>query len=248
MTEPLNDTSRAEQEAMKFKSFEEDKQLSNEWILPENPTELDLKDYEEWKKQSVRLAEEEERRKNYVRQMTDADKPMNLDEISKEGIGSTVEEKKREEISEYLEDLMLGDARIDVPVPNSAGDEVDWEWVKYCLEDNQEAHMALNQCLELVHKRVEGMEKYLGEMERPERVMQDFLLSVDGKGAWMNLQEQFDSIHNKIENMELRLDGVIKSRLATIEQNDSAIKFLIGTFNERLDKLEGKDNGVQPAE
>ena len=37
--------------------------------------------------------------------MTDADKPMNLDEISKEGIGSTVEEKKREEISEYLEDL-----------------------------------------------------------------------------------------------------------------------------------------------
>ena len=64
----------------------------------------------------------------------------------------------------------------------------------------------------------------------------------------MNLQEQFDSIHSKIENMELRLDGVIKSRLATIEQNDSAIKFLIGTFNERLDKLEGKDNGVQPAE
>ena len=50
MTEPLNDTSRAEQEAMKFKRFEEDKQLSNEWILPENPTELDLKDYEEWKK------------------------------------------------------------------------------------------------------------------------------------------------------------------------------------------------------
>ena len=97
MTEPLNDTSRAEQEAMKFKRFEQDKQLSNEWILPENPTELDLKDYEEWKKQSVRLAEEEERRKNYVRQMTDADKPMNLDEISKEGIGSTVEEKKREE-------------------------------------------------------------------------------------------------------------------------------------------------------
>ena len=158
-------------------------------------------------------------------------------------------ERKRADIARRGIFALLGNKAVEYGMRNvKAGDEVDWEWVKYCLEDNQEAHMALNQCLELVHKRVEGMEKYLGEMERPERVMQDFLLSVDGKGAWMNLQEQFDSIHNKIENMELRLDGVIKSRLATIEQNDSAIKFLIGTFNERLDKLEGKDNGVQPAE
>ena len=33
-----------------------------------------------------------------------------------------------------------------------------------------------------------------------------------------------------------------------VEQNETALKFLIGTFNERLDKLEGKTDGVQPTE
>ena len=64
----------------------------------------------------------------------------------------------------------------------------------------------------------------------------------------MTLQENFDAIHSKFDNMENRLDGVIKSRIMSIEQNNEALRYLIGTFNERIDKLEGIKDGLQSTE
>ena len=134
-------------------------------------------------------------------------------------------------------------------IPNTAeGEEMDWEWIKYCLDDNQEAHVALNQCIEVLHKRLEGMEKYLGEMERPERILQEFMISPEGKSKFMTLQENFDALHAKMESFETRLDGVIQSRVISMEQQVSGMSFLIGALNKRVDKLEGKTNGVQPTE
>ena len=144
---------------------------------------------------------------------------------------------------------MLGDARVDVPIPNTAeGEEMDWEWIKYCLDDNQEAHVAINQCIEVLHKRLEGMEKYLGEMERPERILEQFLVSTEGTDKFMTLQENFEALHNKMESFETRLDGVIHSRVIGMEQQFQGLSFLIGALNKRLDKLEGNEDGLQPTE
>ena len=125
---------------------------------------------------------------------------------------------------------------------------MDWEWIKYCFEDNQEAHVALNQCIEVLHKRLEGMEKYLGEMERPERILEQFMISPEGRSKFMTLQENFDALHTKMESFETRLDGVIHSRVISMEQQAQGLSFLIGALNKRVDKLEGKTNGVQPTE
>ena len=220
--------------------------LPNQRVLPENPTEQDLIDHREYQKY---LRQQRELMATpYERKLTDEDCPKDLD-AKPDKIGSTLDDEKREKINEFLDDLMKGDARVDIPIPNTAeGEQIDWEWVKYCFEDNQEAHMALNQCLEVLHKRLEGMEKYIGQMEQPEKVFEKFCLSPHGNKKWMTLQENFDAIHSKFDNMENRLDGVIKSRIMSIEQNNEALRYLIGTFNERIDKLEGIKDGLQSTE
>ena len=213
----------------------------------ENPTELDKQDNEEYLA-AIELAKKE-MAEPYERKLTDEDLPPDIDKIQKGGIGTAMELDKRDQIDDFLDDLMKGDARVDVPIPNSAeGEEMDWEWIKYCLDDNQEAHVALNQCIEVLHKRLEGMEKYLGEMERPERILQEFMISPEGKSKFMTLQENFDALHTKMESFETRLDGVIQSRVISMEQQVSGLSFLIGALNKRVDKLEGKTNGVQPTE
>ena len=212
-----------------------------------NPTELDKQDNEEY--QAALTMAKEEMNTPYERQLTEEDLPPDLDKIQKGGIGTAMELDKRDKIDDFLDDLMMGDARVDVPIPNTAeGEEMDWEWIKYCLDDNQEAHVALNQCIEVLHKRLEGMEKYLGEMERPERILQEFMISPEGKSKFMTLQENFDALHAKMESFEARLDGVIQSRVISMEQQVSGMSFLIGALNKRVDKLEGKTNGVQPTE
>lgn len=212
-----------------------------------NPTELDKQDNEEYLA-AMELAKKE-MKTPYERQLTEEDLPPDLDKIQKGGIGTAMELDKRDKIDEFLDDLMKGDARVDVPIPNTAdGEEMDWEWIKYCLDDNQEAHIALNQCIEVLHKRLEGMEKYLGEMERPERIMQEFMISPEGKSKFMTLQENFDALHTKMESFESRLDGVIQSRVISMEQQTQGLSFLIGALNKRVDTLEGKTDGVQPTE
>lgn len=213
----------------------------------ENPTDLDKQDDEEY--QAHLKAAKEEIETPYERQLTDEDLPPDIDEIQKGGIGTAMELDKREQIDEFLDDLMKGSARVDVPIPNSTeGDEIDWEWIKYCLDDNQEAHVALNQCIEVLHKRLEGMEKYLGEMERPERILQEFLISNEGTKQFMTLEENFNALHSKMDSFEARLDGVIQSRVIGMEQQFQGLSFLIGAINKRLDSLEGKTDGVQPTE
>ena len=213
----------------------------------ENPTELDKQDNEEYLA-AMELAKKD-MAEPYERKLTDEDLPPDIDKIQKGGIGTAMELDKRDQIDDFLDDLMKGDARVDIPIPNSAdGDEIDWEWIKYCFEDNQEAHVALNQCVEVLHKRLEGMEKYLGEMERPERIMQEFMISPEGRSKFMTLQENFDALHTKMESFEARLDGVIHSRVISMEQQFSGLSFLIGALNKRVDSLEGKTDGVQPTE
>ena len=213
----------------------------------ENPTELDKQDNEEYLA-AMELAKKE-MAEPYERQLTDEDLPPDIDKIQKGGIGTAMELDKRDQIDDFLDDLMKGDARVDIPIPNSAdGDEIDWEWIKYCFEDNQEAHVALNQCIEVLHKRLEGMEKYLGEMERPERILQEFMISPEGRSKFMTLQENFDALHTKMESFEARLDGVIHSRVISMEQQTQGLSFLIGALNKRVDSLEGKTDGVQPTE
>ena len=193
-------------------------------------------------------AHEEEMAKTppYETQMSKDDAPKNL-EVEGD-IGSVMDNDKRDKLNEFLDDLMKGDARIDIPIPNTVDGTVDMEWLQYCMNDNQEAHMAINMCLELLHKRLEGMEKYVGRIQDPQEVFNNFLLSPNSDGRWRTLEEQFKDLHTKMDNFEARLSGVIGSRLNTVEQNETALKFLIGTFNERLDKLEGKTDGVQPTE
>tara|TARA_B100000214_G_scaffold58229_1_gene37672 strand:- start:2878 stop:3576 length:699 start_codon:yes stop_codon:yes gene_type:complete len=213
----------------------------------ENPTELDKQDNEEYLA-AMELAKKD-MAEPYERKLTDEDLPPDIDKIQKGGIGTAMELDKRDQIDDFLDDLMKGDARVDIPIPNSAdGDEIDWEWIKYCFEDNQEAHVALNQCIEVLHKRLEGMEKYLGEMERPERIMQEFMISPEGRSKFMTLQENFDALHTKMESFEARLDGVIHSRVISMEQQTQGLSFLIGALNKRVDSLEGKTDGVQPTE
>ena len=200
----------------------------------ENPTELDKQDNEEYLA-AMELAKKE-MAEPYERQLTDEDLPPDIDKIQKGGIGTAMELDKRDQIDDFLDDLMKGDARVDIPIPNSAdGDEIDWEWIKYCFEDNQEAHVALNQCIEVLHKRLEGMEKYLGEMERPERILQEFMISPEGRSKFMTLQENFDALHTKMESFEARLDGVIHSRVISMEQQTQGLSFLIGALNKRVD-------------
>ena len=213
----------------------------------ENPTELDKQDNEEYLA-AMELAKKD-MAEPYERKLTDEDLPPDIDKIQKGGIGTAMELDKRDQIDDFLDDLMKGDARVDVPIPNTAdGEEMDWEWIKYCLDDNQEAHVALNQCIEVLHKRLEGMEKYLGEMERPERIMQEFMISPEGRSKFMTLQENFDALHTKMESFEARLDGVIHSRVISMEQQTQGLSFLIGALNKRVDSLEGKTDGVQPTE
>ena len=213
----------------------------------DNPSPLDKQDDEEY--QAALKMAKEEMETPYERQLSEEDLPPDLDEIQKGGIGSALEKDKRDKIDDFLDDLMMGDARVDVPIPNTAdGEEMDWEWIKYCLDDNQEAHVALNQCIEVLHKRLEGMEKYLGEMERPERILQEFMISPEGKSKFMTLQENFDALHEKMESFEARLDGVIHSRVISMEQQTQGLSFLIGALNKRVDSLEGKTDGVQPTE
>ena len=200
----------------------------------ENPTELDKQDNEEYLA-AMELAKKD-MAEPYERKLTDEDLPPDIDKIQKGGIGTAMELDKRDQIDDFLDDLMKGDARVDIPIPNSAdGDEIDWEWIKYCFEDNQEAHVALNQCIEVLHKRLEGMEKYLGEMERPERILQEFMISPEGRSKFMTLQENFDALHTKMESFEARLDGVIHSRVISMEQQTQGLSFLIGALNKRVD-------------
>ena len=217
------------------------------FIVGDNPTELDKQDDEEY--QAALKMATKEMETPYERQLTEEDLPPDLDEIQKGKIGSAMEKDKRDQIDNFLDDLMMGDARVDVPIPNSTEEgEIDWEWIKYCLDDNQEAHVAINQCIEVLHKRLEGMEKYLGEMERPERILQQFLISNEGTKQFMTLEENFNALHSKMESFEHRLDGVIHSRVISMEQQFQGLSFLIGTLNKRLDTLEGKTDGVQPTE
>ena len=217
------------------------------FLINDNPTELDKQDDEEY--QAALKMATEEMETPYERQLTDEDLPPDLDKIQKGSLGTAMELDKREQIDNFLDDLMMGDARVDVPIPNSAeGEEMDWEWIKYCLDDNQEAHVALNQCIEVLHKRLEGMEKYLGEMERPERILQQFLISNEGTKQFMTLEENFNALHAKMDSFEHRLDGVIHSKVISMEQQFSGLSFLIGALNKRLDTLEGKTDGVQPTE
>ena len=217
------------------------------FVQTDNPTPLDKQDDEEY--QAHLKAAKAEMAIPYERQLSEEDLPPDLDEIQKGGIGTAMELEKRDKIDEFLDDLMLGDARVDVPIPNTAeGEEMDWEWIKYCLDDNQEAHVAINQCIEVLHKRLEGMEKYLGEMERPERILEQFLISNEGTKQFMTLEENFNALHSKMDSFETRLEGVIQSRVIGMEQQFQGLSFLLGSLNKRLDKLEGNTDGVQPTE
>jgi len=213
----------------------------------DNPTPLDRQDDEEY--QAYLKRAKEEMATDYDSQLTTEDLPPDLDKIQKGGIGTAMELDKRDKIDDFLDDLMKGSARVDIPVPNSGEEgEIDWEWIKYCLDDNQEAHVAINQCIEVLHKRLEGMEKYLGEMERPERILEQFLISNKGTKQFMTLEENFNALHSKMDSFETRLEGVIQSRVIGMEQQFQGLSFLLGSLNKRLDKLEGKTDGVQPTE
>lgn len=70
--------------------------------------------------------------------------------------------------------------------------------------DNQEAHKAINECLQIIGERLQALEQYVQEIPTPDKTF----YRPKGAEEHLNVKGNYDEIYSRIERLEERLNGM----------------------------------------
>jgi len=66
------------------------------------------------------------------------------------------------------------------------------------IDSLNQALLALNDCIEVLHKRIERIEEYLNELSTPDKI----LYKPKGHENYLNIKENYDEIYRRLGELE----------------------------------------------
>ena len=66
------------------------------------------------------------------------------------------------------------------------------------IDSLNQALLALNDCIEVLHKRIERIEEYLNELSTPDKI----LYKPKGYENYLNIKENYDEIYRRLGELE----------------------------------------------
>ncbi|QIN97159.1 hypothetical protein [Synechococcus phage S-H25] len=70
--------------------------------------------------------------------------------------------------------------------------------------DNQEAHDAINRCLEVIAARLKEIETYVVELPTPNKI----LYKPKGAEDYLDMRGNYDEIYKRLEDLEGKVNGM----------------------------------------